>query len=67
MCRSLYTVKKGKLASKSKAANWALAFLPAEWSSPISHALQWRDGDDIESIERTVAFMHDVIDLCHES
>lgn len=61
MCRSLYTVTTGELASKSKAANWALESLPDDWSSLINHALAWRDGDDIVSIERTKAFMQVVI------
>jgi predicted nucleotidyltransferase len=67
MCRSLYTMRKGELATKSTAARWAIASLPAEWSSLIEHALQWGDGDDIESIERTVAFMNYLIALCRES
>jgi len=64
MCRSLYTMRKGELASKTQAANWAIATLPAEWSSLIDHALQWGDGDDIESIDQTAAFMRYVIELC---
>jgi predicted nucleotidyltransferase len=64
MCRSLYTMRESELGTKSAAAKWAIASLPAEWSSLIGHALRWGDGDDIESIERTLAFMTYVIELC---
>jgi predicted nucleotidyltransferase len=67
MCRSLYTVRTGELATKSEAANWAMATLPAEWSSLISHALCWGDGDEIDSIQHTAAFIRYVIALCRES
>jgi hypothetical protein len=67
MCRSLYTMRLGELASKSQAAKWAMETLPAEWSALINHALQWGDGDDIDSIERTAAFMRTIIALCRES
>jgi hypothetical protein len=64
MCRSLYTMRTGQMASKSTTAEWALAALPVEWSPLITHAIGWRDGDRIESIERTTAFMRTVIELC---
>ena len=64
MCRSLYTMRMGELASKTKGARWGMATLPAEWSFLIDQALQWGDGDDIESIDRTAAFMRYVIELC---
>ena len=67
MCRLLYTVTSGELASKSQAANWTLGLLPAEWSSLINHALKWGYGDDIESIDRTTEFMQYVIGLCRRS
>ncbi|KPL07291.1 hypothetical protein AMJ86_04840 [bacterium SM23_57] len=67
MCRLLYTVTSGELASKSKAATWALGVLPAEWVPLINHALAWHDGDDFESVERTTEFMQYIIELCRRS
>jgi hypothetical protein len=67
MCRSLYTVTTGQLASKAEAANWALENLAAEWAALIQHARAWGDGDDIDSIEQTAAFMEYVIRLCRNS
>lgn len=64
MCRSLYTARLGELATKSRAAEWAMATLPKEWSPLIKRALQWGDGDEIDSIEQTAAFMRTVIALC---
>jgi hypothetical protein len=67
MCRSLYTMRRGELASKTQAAKWALTTLPAEWASLINHALGWGDGDDIESIDQTAAFMRYAIEQCRLS
>lgn len=66
MCRALYTISKGELVSKERAALWALETLPQEWSSLIRRALEWGDGDEIESIDRTTALMQHVIGLCRQ-
>lgn len=67
MCRMLCTFNTGEQASKSEAANWALAVLPAEWSPLIESALAWGYDDEIESIDRTIDFMQYAIGLCRRS
>jgi hypothetical protein len=62
MCRSLYTLETGEPTSKTRAAQWGLAVLPKEWSSLIGHAVAWRSGDRIESVERTQDFIRYVLE-----
>lgn len=62
MCRSLYTLETGRPISKTDAARWALASLPSEWSSLIAHAMEWRTGDVVDSIDRTMRFIQYVIE-----
>jgi hypothetical protein len=57
MCRALHTLETGEVGSKTQAARWALHTLPGEWSTLIHRALAWRDGQPIDSIERTLEFM----------
>jgi Domain of unknown function (DUF4111) len=39
VCRILYSLKKGKIVSKPRAAKWALVDLPVEWHSLINSAI----------------------------
>ena len=66
MCRALYSIEEGNLASKEDAAKWALERVRARWHDLIEHALAWREGDEIESIEETVMFMDEMIRLCRK-
>ncbi|MFW6070318.1 MAG: aminoglycoside adenylyltransferase domain-containing protein [bacterium] len=61
MCRALYTLRTGQLASKSRAAAWAVDVLPEEWHDLIARAQRWRDGEPIAGVERTLAFMRYVV------
>ena len=57
MCRALYTVKYGKVASKSVSADWARTVLDGRWSTVIEHALVWHHGDASGDIGQTVEFV----------
>lgn len=63
MCRALYAIRHGRLASKELAANWAVDELPGRWERLIREAVQWRDGKDIGSVDETVAFMESIIQM----
>lgn len=69
MCRALYTLEKGEIASKKQAAIWAEQALP-EWSSLIQNALLWRkawrdkDVDHDATQPETLRFVNFVIDQC---
>ncbi len=42
MCRALYTLENGRLASKSQSIAWALQHLPQTWRELVSRSRQWR-------------------------
>lgn len=68
LCRSLYTLAHGEIASKPAAAAWAQATLEPPWPALIERALAWR-GDphpDDASVHETLAFMRDTIARCLE-
>jgi hypothetical protein len=44
MCRALYTLRHGAIASKPVSARWARAELGARWAGLIERASAWRDG-----------------------
>jgi hypothetical protein len=61
MCRSLYTLKHGSVASKRVACQWASGEVPAKWSFLIQQAVQWQLGPD--TIEETVDFIAYILDV----
>lgn len=46
ICRALYTLKTGKLTSKSAGGRWALNTLPSEWKPLIDRSLAVRYGNE---------------------
>jgi hypothetical protein len=44
MCRGLYTLAHGAVASKTAAARWAQSGPARPWTEIIEHALAWREG-----------------------
>ena len=44
MCRSLYALENGRVASKPEAARWALERLDEPWKGLIAAAAAWRPG-----------------------
>ncbi len=43
MCRTLYTLASGRIASKPQAVRWARATLPASWCSLVERSQAWRE------------------------
>jgi len=62
MCRALYTLRHGEVASKPVSARWALAMIDRRWSPLIGRALVWEEDDGIDDVVETVDFIHFVID-----
>jgi hypothetical protein len=54
MCRMLYTLETGGVASKPTAARWAQPVLPDRWHSLIDRALVWREGDGVDDFAPTL-------------
>lgn len=42
LCRMLYTLETGEIATKPGAADWALRTLPGRWHELVRRALAWR-------------------------
>lgn len=57
MCRCLYTIEKGLVASKPAAAKWMISTRGNEWETLIRQAMAWRRGDELNAIDETLAFV----------
>jgi len=57
MCRGLYTLEHGTVASKGASVEWATAALDSEWADLIRRAFAWRYGLPSGDVARTQAFM----------
>jgi hypothetical protein len=54
MCRALYTLETGAIASKPAAARWAQAALSEPRSVSIERALAWRPGMPLDMLDETL-------------
>ena len=54
MCRALFALRHGELASKPQAAAWALENLDPKWGELVEEALSWRRGDPAGDTGRTI-------------
>ena len=57
MCRALYTLEHGDIASKPASARWAQAALGAPWAGLIAQALVWRPGGAMDRLDEVQAFI----------
>jgi hypothetical protein len=59
LCRVLYSVRTGKVASKQRAARWALDHVPADWHDLIHRALEIGQSGGLEGlpVPRLFAFI----------
>jgi hypothetical protein len=64
MCRARYTLQYGRVASKTESARWAQQDLGERWAGLIERALAWPQGEQLDEMEETLAFMRAV--LYHE-
>ena len=62
MCRMLFLLEYGRVCSKTDAARWAMKALDPAWSDLIECALNWRRGDPIASLSRTLDFIRFTIE-----
>jgi hypothetical protein len=54
MCRALYTLEQGDVASKPAAVRWATRVLDERRSALIERALAWPDGPQTDSLDETL-------------
>ncbi|MFZ5814587.1 MAG: aminoglycoside adenylyltransferase domain-containing protein [Bacillota bacterium] len=57
MCRVLYTLRFGSLASKPEAARWAQQTLDQRWAGLIEGAMAWRRGGALDCMEEALALI----------
>ena len=57
MCRALYTLQQGVVASKPEAAAWASQTLDPKWRPTIEKALTWRSQHVKDDLSETLAFL----------
>jgi hypothetical protein len=61
MCRALYTLETGAVASKPVAARWAQARLGAPRAALFVRAVAWRPGMPLDALDQTLDFIQMVL------
>jgi predicted nucleotidyltransferase len=61
MCRALYTLQHGTIASKPVSARWAQERLGEDWVELIEQGLAWRPGVEMERFNETVDFIRHTV------
>ena len=61
MCRALYTLKHGTVASKLRSAEWVIANLDRKWTKLINQAMTWHYGDPPGDIGQTQEFIRYIL------
>ncbi len=71
MCRALYTIREGKVASKPEAADWALQTLDPKWRLLIEQALVWRHEHEPDDMTKMLEFLRFAVarglEICPQS
>jgi hypothetical protein len=68
MCRVLYALEHGTIASKPTAARWALTVVDARWHPLITQALSaWQSGGDMDAVAEIQALIAYVVDRAADS
>jgi hypothetical protein len=57
MCRMLYTLRLGDVASKSVGTKWALGTLDGRFTSLIQQADAWQNGMPFDKLDKTFDFI----------
>jgi Domain of unknown function (DUF4111) len=64
MCRSLYVLENGRVASKPQAARWAMRKLGGGWPGLISAAAAWQPGIEFDKLDETLEFIRFTLGTC---
>ncbi|MEK7327663.1 MAG: aminoglycoside adenylyltransferase domain-containing protein [Chloroflexota bacterium] len=62
MCRALYTLQHGIVASKPVAARWAQEALDERWAGLIEQALAWRPDAQLDNLTETLDFIRHTLE-----
>ncbi len=63
MCRALYTLHSGAIATKPQAASWAMEHLNSEWHDLIQTAMVWRHSMEMDQFRATHEFVRYALGL----
>ncbi|TFH36708.1 MAG: DUF4111 domain-containing protein [Anaerolineales bacterium] len=66
MCRALYLLEFGTIASKEQASSWVKSSQPSKWASLITGAFQWEEGDPDGPLDETRAFIEYTVERGRE-
>ncbi len=66
MCRALYTLQQGVVASKPAAAAWACQAIDAKWRPTVERALIWRTQHIKDDLSETLDFLRFAIAYSEE-
>ena len=58
MCRTLYSLETGHIASKKDAAQWAMQNLDVRWQDLIEQALAWKPGQVMNQVKEAQRFVN---------
>jgi predicted nucleotidyltransferase len=61
MCRALYTIKTGDVASKRQSAEWVIANSDRKWTKLIKQAMAWHYGDPPGDTGQTQEFIRYIL------
>ncbi|HEX7540928.1 MAG TPA: aminoglycoside adenylyltransferase domain-containing protein [Anaerolineales bacterium] len=64
MCRSLYLLENGMVASKPAAARWAQFALGDRWIGLIEEAARWREGLEFDRLDEPVGLICYTLERC---
>lgn len=62
MCRALYTLRYGTIASKPVSARWAQAELDQPWTALIEWAITWQRTDQSDHLSETLDFIQHTVE-----
>lgn len=66
MCRALYLLERGEVASKPVAAAWARRALEPPWPPLVERALRWRYDTQPDDLTATLDFIRYTIGRCRQ-
>lgn len=65
MCRALYTLQHGNVASKPNSARWVQTALDQRWIALVEQALAWPQEPQPDQFNETLAFIHYTLARAH--
>jgi hypothetical protein len=61
MCRTLYSLQRGSIASKTEAAQWVIKNIDTDWKDLIEKAISWKPYHVFNRLEETQRFVKYVL------